>query len=323
MSHKVETLEKNRVKLTITIPADEVVEGMHHAADRVSEESTIPGFRPGKAPYETVVKRMGEMKLLEAATEELIRNAFVKAMIEEDLSTVGQPYFAVEKMAPGNDLVFTAEMSLMPTVTKLADYKALTVKAESAEATPEMVEKAKSDLLTMRMKETRAEAGKELVKGDKAVVNLGMKKDGVVLEGGEAQNHAVYTNEPHYIPGFVEAILGAKEGEERSFKLKFPSDHYQKHIAGQDVDFNVKLNEIFAIQLPDYNDEFAKSVGIGSVEELNKKLTENLNVEKAAEESRRQEKTVLELLAEKSTFDEFSDLLVNQEIDKMVEELKQ
>jgi len=323
MSHKLETLEKNRVKLTITIPAEEVEEGMRHTAEHVSEESSIPGFRPGKAPYETVVKRMGEMKLLEAASEELIRNAFVKAMIEEDLSTVGQPYFGVEKMAPGNDLVFTAEMSLMPTVTKLADYKTLSIKAEPVVATPEVVEKAKSDLLTMRMKETRAEAGRTLAKGDKAVVNLGMKKDGVVLEGGEAQNHAVYTNEPHYIPGFVEAILGAKEGEERTFALKFPEDHYQKHIAGQNVDFTVKLNEIFAIQLPDYNDEFAKSVGIGSVEELNKKLTDNLNVEKAAEESRRQEKALLELLAEKSAFDEFSDLLVNQEIDKMVEELKQ
>jgi trigger factor len=121
----------------------------------------------------------------------------------------------------------------------------------------------------------------------------------------------------------VEAIMGAKEGEERTFVLKFPADHYQKHIAGQNVDFTVKLNEIFAIELPDYNDEFAKSLGIGSVDELTKKLTENLSAERATEESRRQEKALLELLAEKSTFDEFSDLLVNQEIDKMVQELKQ
>ncbi|MFA5947275.1 MAG: trigger factor [Patescibacteria group bacterium] len=323
MAHKLEKLEKNRVKLTITIPAEEVLAGMKHTAEHVSEESSIPGFRPGKAPYETVVKRMGEMKLLEAASEELIRNAFVKAMIEEDLETVGQPYFGVEKMAPGNDLVFTAEMSLMPAVTKLADYKTLSIKAEPAGATPEMVEKAKSDLMTMKMKETKAEAGRPLAKGDKAVVNLTMKKDGVTIEGGEAQNHAVYTNEPHYIPGFVEAILGAKEGEERTFALMFPTDHYQKHIAGKNVDFTVKLNEIFAIQLPDYNDEFAKSLGIGSVDELTKKLTENLSAEKAVEESRRQEKALLELLAEKSNFDEFSDLLVNQEIDKMVSELKQ
>lgn len=323
MAHTLEKLEKNRVKLTITIPAAEVLAGMKHTAEHVSEESSIPGFRPGKAPYETVVKRMGEMKLLEAASEELIRNAFVKAMIEEDLETVGQPYFGVEKMAPGNDLVFTAEMALMPVVTKLADYKTLTIKAEPTAASAEMVEKAKSDLLTMKMKETKAEAGHILTKGDKAVVNLSMKKDGVVIEGGEAQNHAIYTSEPHYIPGFVEAMLGAKEGEERTFALMFPSDHYQKHIAGQNVDFTVHLNEIFAIQLPDYNDEFAKSLGIGSVDELTKKLTENLGNEKAVEESRRQEKALLELLAEKSTFDEFSDLLVNQEIDKMVEELKQ
>ncbi|MFA5945780.1 MAG: trigger factor [Patescibacteria group bacterium] len=323
MPYVVEKSEKNRVKLTITIPKEAVEAGMRHSAEHLSEDTTIPGFRPGKAPYETIVQRYGEMKILEAATEELIKAAFVEAMLDEDLETVGQPYFNMVKLAPGNEMVFTAEMSLMPEVKKLADYKSFSIKAESTTPSPETIEQAKTDLTRMKMKETRAEAGRVLAQGDKAVVKLTMKKDGVEIEGGSSENHGIYTNEPHYIPGFVEKIIGAKEGEERLFTLKFPADHYQKHLAGKDLDFHVKVNEIFTLDIPALDDEFAKGLGLPSADELMKKLHENLSAEKIEQENRRQEKELLELLAEKSTFDEFSDLLVNQEIDKMVEELKQ
>lgn len=322
MSHKVEKLDNNRVKVTVTIPASEVEEGMRHAAEHMAEDSKIPGFRPGKAPYETIKARVGEMKLLEAATEELVRDSFVEAMLDENLETVGQPYFTMEKLVPGNDMVYSAEIALMPSVTKLADYKTLTVKSEDVKATDEMFEQAKNDLRRMRTKETRAEAGYKLAKGDKAVVNMQMKKDGVVIEGGEAQNHGVFTNEPYYIPGFVDEIIGAAEGEEKNFTLKFPKDHYQKHLADSDVNFTVKLNEIFTLDIPNWDDEFAKGLGIGSIADLETKLRENLALEKKDEADKKLDKEVLELLANKSTFDEFSELLVNQEIDKMIAELQ-
>ncbi len=322
MSYKVEKLDNKRVKITVTIPARAVETGMRHTAEHMAEDTSIPGFRPGKASYETVKQRMGEMKLLEAASEELIRDTFVEAMIEENLETVGQPFFSMEKMAPGEDMVYSAEIALMPEVKKLADYNTLTFEAKPTETTDEVFAQAKTDLLRMRTTEARADKDRELVKGDKAVINMTMKKEGVVLEGGEAQNHGVYTNEPYYIEGFLEQIMGAKEGEEREFVLKFPSDHYQKHLAGQDVNFTVKLNEIFTLAIPNWDDEFAKTLGFDSVSALDAKLKENLTLEKTQEESRRQEKEILELVANKSSFDELSELLVNQEIEKMVVELQ-
>jgi trigger factor len=322
MPHKVEKLDKNRVKITVTVPVEQVEKAMHHAAEHLSEDTKIPGFRPGKASYESMKQRFGEMKLLEAAAEEIVRDTFVSAMLDENLETVGQPFFSMEKMVPGNEMVYSAEISLMPEIRKLADYNSLTLEGKSAEATDEMFTQAKNDLLRMRTVETRATADRALTKGDKAVVNMTMKKDGVVLEGGEAQNHGVFTNEPYYIEGFIDQILGAKEGEEREFALKFPADHYQKHLAGQDVQFTVKLNEIFTLEIPNWDDEFAKGLGIGSAVELENKLRENIATEKAQDESKRQEKEVLELIASKSTFDEMSELLVNQEIDKMVAELQ-
>ncbi len=322
MSYTVEKTDKQSVKIHVTVPKEQVAAGMHHAAEHMGENITIPGFRKGHAPFAAVKAKLGEMALLEHAAEELIRAALTEALIAEDLEIIGSPYFTMEKMAPDNDLIFTAEIALMPGVTKLADYTSLTVAPESTEPTEELFEQAKRDLQRMRQTEARAEAGTKLEKGHKAVVDLSMKKDGVAIEGGDAKNHGIYTSEPHYIPGFVDAMLGATEGEERTFSLKFPEDHYQKHIAGSDVEFSVKLNEIFSIETPELDDAFAKTLGMEDAKMLEAKLKENLTKERQSEEDRRQEKAVLELLAEKSSFEEINEILVNQEIDKMVQELR-
>lgn len=322
MPHVLERLPDNKVKLTVTIPAEKVTEAMERSAEIMAEHAKIPGFRPGKATYDVVKQRFGEMKILEEATEDLIRASFVSAMIEEDLDTVGQPYFGVEKMVPGEDLVYTAEIALMPGVTTIADYRVLSVAQQATAPNEELMSEARRDLLRMQMKETRALAGHSLQKGDKAVINMSLMKDGVVLEGGEAQNHGVYTNEPYYVEGFIDHILGLQEGDEKTFTLTFPADHYQKHIAGKDVDFAVKLQEIFTLVTPEFDDTFAKSLGFNDAQALEEKLRENLTAENATEEARRQEKAIFDLLAEKSEFEKLPDLLVNQEIDKMVGELE-
>ncbi|MFZ2681717.1 MAG: trigger factor [Patescibacteria group bacterium] len=323
MSHKLERLNEGQVKITVTVPVEQVERGMRHAAEHMTEDTKIPGFRPGKASYEVIKERIGEMKLLEHAAEEIIRATLSAALIEEDLNIVGQPYFTMEKMVPGNELIYSAEIALMPEVTKLADYNNLSVSAESANANDEIFEQAKKDLLRMRTTEVRAVADQALKKGDKTVVNMTMKRNGVTLEGGEAQNHGIYTGEEYYIAGFIEQILGAKEGEERAFALKFPKDHYQKHLAGEAVDFTVKINEIHTLEAPAYDETFATALGFKNLAELETKLRENLQDEKTEQENRRQEKAVLELLAEKSSFPVISDLLLNQEIDKMIFELRQ
>ncbi len=322
MAHVLSTVSENLVKITVTIPKDTVAEAMQRAAKHLSSVINIPGFRPGAAPYDIVKQRVGEMKILEEAAEELIRASLASAMIEEDLDVIGQPHFSMDVMVPGEDLVYSAEIALMPSIRKLADYTHLSVTQQPTEPTQDVIEQAKADLARMQTKEVRALAGHALQKGDKAVINLTMKKDGVVLEGGESQNHGVYTHESYYIDGFVDQILGLAEGAEKTFTLKFPKDHYQKHLADSNVDFVVRLNEIFTLEVPEIDDEFAKRLGLENAKNLEEKLRENLAMESVANEKRRQERECLDLLARQSEFDTIPDVLVNQEIERMLQELE-
>jgi len=321
MSYIIETKD-NKVTFTITVPAEAVTKAMKHAARHLAEHTDIPGFRPGKADYETIKQRLGEMQVLEAATEDLIRSAFTEAMLAEDLDTVGQPFFDMIKLAPENEMIFTAVVSLMPKIKKLADYDNLKVEKNDVEPSKEMIQRAGKDLTQMQTKEIRAAKKTVLKKGHKAVVNLTMKKDGVVLEGGEGRDHGIYTGEDYFIPGFIDEILGMKEDDKRNFTLKFPTENFQKHLAGQDIDFDVGLKEIFKLEAPEINDEFAKTLGLKDKADLDEKLKENLRIENEKEEDLRQDREVLELIAKKSDFEEIPDLLVNQEIEQMITELK-
>ena len=317
-----ENLPKHAVKLTITVSTEEMQPLLETAAGQVSEHVQIPGFRPGKAGYEIVKQRVGEMKILEEALEEIVRKTLVEAVNAEKLETVGSPAINVEKLAPGNDLVYTAELALMPTIEKLAEYEKLAVKARDAAASAEDVEKTLGELQKMQRKEVRAMADTEAKKDDKAVVDLTMKKDGVVVEGGTAKAYQVYLSEPHYIPGFSEELLGMKEAGTKTFVLTFPKDHYQKHLAGSLVEFEVTLNELYHLDTPALDDTFAGALGQKDLAALKAILHANISGEKAQEEAKRQELEMLTLIAKESRFTDMPDLLVNQEVNKMIHELE-
>ncbi|MCX6714271.1 MAG: trigger factor [Candidatus Uhrbacteria bacterium] len=319
---QIDEQEKGHVKLTFTVSVEEQQPFLEAAAEHISEHSTIPGFRPGKAGYEIVKQRVGEAKIMEEALEKIVRAYFVEAILKNEIDTVGSPKIEVEKMAAGNELIFTAEVTRMPSVKELADFKKLSVQGKVPEVADHDVELALKDLTRMQTKEVRAEAGSVVKETDKAVVSMDMKKAGVGIEGGQSPNHAVYLAEEYYIPGFKEQLVGLKEGESKNFTLPFPADHAQEFLAGQDIDFEIVLKELFHLEPPQMDDAFAQSLGLKDFAMMRDLIHKNLMDEKIREEQMRQEKEALELIANKTQFENIPDLLLNEEIEKMIRELK-
>ena len=322
MSHiHIEDLPKKQQKLTITVSKEEMQPFIQEAVTAISTQTQIPGFRPGKADYEAVKRNVGEMKILEQALEPIVRRYYVQALLENKIETVGSPKIDIEKMAPGNDLVFTAEVTLLPSVTTLADYTTLSVEEKKVEVTEKELDRALKDLQRYQTKEIRSKKETAAAKNHKVVVDMNMKKNDVAIEGGQGKNHAIYLNESYYIPGFIDQVIGMKEGEEKHFDLLFPEDHYQKNIAGKTVSFEVVLKELYDLEHPSIDDTFAKTLGQTDLQALKDILQKNILEEKKQQESLRQEKTLLETLLEHSCFEDIPDLLINEEINKMVEEL--
>ncbi len=319
---KREDLGKRSVKLTIEIPAEEMQPFLEASAEAISSQKTIAGFRSGHATYEAVKNSVGEMKIMEGAVEPAIRKTFVEAIMNEKLETTGSPEINVEKMAPGNAFVYSAIVALMPETEKLADFTKLTVKKHDARVEEKDIDKALAELQKMQTVEVRGKATDTATKEDKVVVDMTMKKDHVSVEGGDANAYHVFLNEPNYIPGFADELVGLKEGDVKTFTLTFPKEYYQKMLAGAPVEFTVTVKELYHLDHPELNDAFASKLGQKDLGALKTILTTNLQDEKTQEEDKRLEKELLDAVIAESRFSEIPELLVNEEVNKMVHEIE-
>jgi len=239
-----------------------------------------------------VKQRVGELKIMEEALESIIRKLYVKAILDHEIDSIGSPKIDVEKMAPGNDLVFSAEVLRMPRVTSLVDYKKLSVEKNIPVVTEKDIELAMKDLSRMQTKEIRAEKDAIVTENDKVILSLEMKKEGIPLEGGQSPNHIVYLTEEYYIPGFKEQLVGMKEGENKTFTITFPKEHVQEFLAEKDVDFSIQIKEIFHLEPPKLDDAFAVSLGLQDFATMNELIHKNLMDEKIREENIKQEQQV-------------------------------
>ncbi len=313
-------LPKKQIELIIELSEKEVKPYLEKAAERLSEDKPIKGFRPGKAPFDTVVRQFGEMALYQNASQDMIAENYYKAIEQENFETVEQPKIDIVKMAPKNPFIFKATVSLLPSV-ELPEYKKIKAKKlEEIKIEDSEIEKVLADLKKMRAKETLVD--REVKERDRVEVDFNTCVDKVPIEGGEAKKYPLVIGDKKMIPGFEEQIIGMKKDEEKEFDLEFPKDYHQKTIAGKLAKFKVKLLAVYQIDLPEITEEFAKGMGVPTVEALKNQIKKNLEDEKKAKAVQKQEFEIIEQLIEKATFEEIPDILVDEETHKMLHELE-
>jgi trigger factor len=320
MDISVERLPKSEARITVMISIEEAQSAFVAAAERLSHTHAFPGFRPGKAPYDVVKTKLGEMAIWNEAIEGLVRHAYAKAIVDNKLEPVGSPEIEMKKFAPGNPIAFTATTTILPAVLDLPKLEDVTVKAKPIIVTEKTVDEALQELQKMQTQEVTVE--RAATTADKVLLDVAISKAGVAVEGGTAKNHAVYLSEPYYIPGFPEQIVGLKAGDTKTFSVAFPENHFQKHLAGQPADFSVTVHEVKELQPPARDDAFAKTLGQESLAALRDLLKKNLETEEAQKEKERQEQEALEVLVTKARFEDLPGKLIDAEAEKMVHELE-
>ncbi|PIR06781.1 MAG: trigger factor [Candidatus Komeilibacteria bacterium CG11_big_fil_rev_8_21_14_0_20_36_20] len=312
-------LEKNQLELTIEVSPEELEPHLKNAAERLSHKNKIPGFRPGKVPYQLIKQHFGEMNIHQEALEHIISSSFYKAITREKLETIGQPEIKVDKLAPGNPVVYTAIVSLLPQVT-LGDWQKIIVKKKKVKASSEEIEQTLQQLQEMNVKETLA--NRPAAKGDKVEVDFEVLINKVVIEGGKSSKYPVIIGQNRMIPGFEDKLIGLKDEDKTEFELEFPAKYFQTNLAGKKADFKVKVLNVFSRELPKLDDQFAKNIGFDDLEKLKEQLRENISRDKEAKEKQRTEAEAVNEIVKFSTIGEIPDILIKNEIQKMLYELE-
>lgn len=311
-------LPKNQLELKIELEPKEYQEFLERAAQEMSKNTKIPGFRPGKASYDVLKQHLNEMHIFEHALNSILTHYYFEAITKEKLEPISHPKIDIEKMAIGNPLIFKAIINLIPDI-KLGDINKIKVKKNKVEVQEEEINKAINTLRENQAKEVLED--KIIENSDKAEIDFTASIDGVVIEGGKEINYPLIVGKKQMIPGFEERLSGKKKGDEIEFKLKFPKQY--KDIGDKIGDFKVKIKAVYKRTLPEANDEWAKNIfQAKNLKDLKDKLRKKYEAEKQRQEDQRIEMEIIERLIKSSEIGEFSDDLIKAEAQKMIEELK-
>ncbi len=308
------------MELTIELSHDRLQKYLSRAAEDISRELNIPGFRPGKAPYELVEKRVGAQRILQHAAEYAVQDSYPEAIMQLKLITIGSPKIELRKLAPGNPLVYSATVALLPEIT-LGDYTKFKEKKKTVAIEPKEVDETISNIRRMYGKEKRV--NRRARKGDKVEIDLAIFRDKVPIDGGETKNHPVVIGESKFIPGFEEKLIEMGENEKKQFALTFPGNYHNKNLADKEATFHVTVKGVYEIELSPLDDAFAKTVAnLEKMEDLRKRIEDNIRTEKTEREQQRFELALLDEVIGRSKFGDIPDMLMQNELDRMIHELK-
>lgn len=313
-------ISATRIELVVEVDQEAMRGYSEKAAAKISETTTIEGFRPGKASYEAVKNRVGEMVILEEASRIAVRKTIDQAITEHITEEwIGQPEITISKIAPNNPFEYRALITLLPSV-ELGQYKDLKLKKNEVTVSDKEVETMIEQLQEMRAREAAVDRAAE--SGDKVMLDANLFLDKVPLEGGQAKELTIILGKNYFVPGFDDKVMGMKTGEKREFFLVYPTDHHQKNLAGKKVEFSVTMKQAYSRELPTIDDEFVTAFGLKNVEELKTNIRKSIEEEKKQNEDQKFERTMIEAIIKNSTIAELPESLIKEEAHTMLHELE-
>jgi len=261
----VEKLEKSRVALEIEVGVEEFEAAVAKAYTKLRNRINVPGFRPGKAPRKMIEKLYGPEVFYSDAVDAAFPEAYEKAVVSENLNTIGYPEVEMVGDVTAEGFTFKATVAVYPEV-KLGAYKGVGAPKGEIVISDDDVTERLNDLAERNARLVSVDREAKL--GDTAVIDFEGFLDGTPFAGGKGENHELELGSGSFVPGFEDQVIGMKAGEEKDIDITFP-ENYAPDLAGKAVVFHVKCNEVKFKELPELDDEFAKDVSeFDTIQEL-------------------------------------------------------
>ncbi len=326
MNVTVENLGPCKKLLRFDIDAATVNTAFDEAAKDYQKQAALPGFRPGKAPRDMVLKRY-EKEIEDEAKRKLMGDTYRNAIKEHKLEVVGYP--DVEEIQFGKDqaMQFAATIETAPEF-EVPDYRGLAAKREKRGVTDEDIDKALK-LLSDRVSNFN-NIEREVKDGDVVVVNYTGSSEGKALTEvaptakglTEQKGFWVEVKPDSFIPGFALQLVGAKAGDKRTVNVDFPADFVTPELAGKKGTYDVEVVEVKEKVVPALDDAFAKSYGAENVGALREGVRRDLQNELNAKQTRSVRGQIVKNLLDQVNV-ELPETLVAQETRNVVYQIVQ
>jgi len=311
MKANLKKLNKNQIKATVELDQRDLQKYVNKAEDIMGSGFELKGFRKGKVPKGMLKRHLDQEQVKALALEIAVEASLSDVIRDNGFNVLDTSQLSIDD----NDAVqlkYSVLIDLFPEV-ELADFSNIKVKRLDIKIEEKEVEDVISTIKNSKSNFVDKEDNEAAEEGDRVEVDFEIKKDGQIIEGGISKNHPVIIGGKNFVPGFEDKLTGMKKGEERSFFLTVPEDYFYKDMAGKELDFKVKVNDIKKVIRPEVSDDFARSLGkFADLTELKKNIKEGLMQEKKIKESQRTRLEILDNIISSSKIDVPENLLANQ-----------
>ena len=302
-------------ELSVKIDGEEWKKALDDTFKVKQKDAKIDGFRKGKVPRAIYEKHFGKESLYLDAADSVLQQAYIKALTDSKLIPVVQPEVNIKDI-DDKHVEFTFKVITKPEV-KIKKYKGLNIKPEEVKVSKEEVDEELNHLVE-RFAELKTKDGK-VEKGNVAIIDFEGFKDGVAFDGGKGENYSLEIGSNTFIPGFEENVIGMKAGDKKDINLTFPKDYASKELAGKDVTFKVKVNEVKEKVNRQLDEDFFDDLGMKDVK-TEKELRDHIKESIASQKKLNAENAYIDKLLEavsKNVEVDIPEEMVNEEIENL------
>ena len=307
MNVTVTSAEGLRRELKVVIGADELERRLEARLDELKDRARIKGFRPGHVPKQHLRKVYGRSVMAEVV-QEAVNETSREAISQREEQPAFQPKIAlpedeaeINKIFDGSsDLAYTMSFEVLPKF-QLMDLKTLKLERPVSDVADDDITKSLERLAAANLRYTTKDGAAQ--SGDRVTIDFVGKIDDEPFEGGTAEGAQVVLGSSRFMPGFEEGLTGVKAGDERAIDANFPDDYPEARLAGKKARFEVKVMEVASPETPAIDDEFAKAVGIESLEQLRTAVKTRLEQDRAVASRTKLKRGLLDALNQGHDFE--------------------
>lgn len=288
----------------VSIPKGELAAKFNAKIDELQPKVNLKGFRPGKVPAAHIRKMYGK-SIMGDLVNDMVEETSSKALEEKSLRPASRPSIKLdsdqEKLINGEaDLDYSMQLEIMPDFEP-ADVSGISIERMVVDVPEDEVNDALKRLAdnnkSYETKEGKAETG------DAVVIDFVGSIDGEKFDGGSAEGHTLVIGSGRFIPGFEEQLVGAAAGDDVKVNVSFPEDYQVETLKGKPALFEVKVHEVKGAKDVELNDEFAKTLGLESLDAVKEALKGQIAGELSFATRQQVKRVLLDALDERHSFD--------------------
>lgn len=279
MNAKIEKVENSEAYVEFEIEALTIEKALEKAYKQVVKTVDVPGYKKGKAPREALEEHIGKNKILEAALDIFVPDAYYAAIKELGIKAIADPDIEVGYVVEGQPVTVKARVPVPPEIS-LGKIEGLRINIAAPVKVNEIEVSRYIENLRYRNAKIIDKFYEAAEYGDTVTIDFTGYMEGQDFQG--ENNIKVRLESGEFIPGFPEKLIGAKKGEQLNFTLSFPKASPVQAMAGKEISFSVTVKKVENVELPPLDDVFAQEIAhLNTLEELRRSASYDLSRQEA------------------------------------------